>query len=190
MAYGASSLRIVVKWSSPRTEETCSYSSRKRPHDARGVQIPEPELALREHRIGVDAALPLLSGLSPLPSFLPAHRFQASLQERVRVREMLTNLGTALPRFTSPAARLPALQCALRTDVRGQVRLPTGLLRGMRLHGNRELWLELAMPTGLRCRTSVRCPHRCGYSLPRCWTRHPAVTLVAAPPTGHCDPRR
>ncbi|GHH30144.1 hypothetical protein [Streptomyces lanatus] len=74
----------------------------------------------------------------------PAHRFQAGPQERVRVREMLTYLGSALPRFTSPAARLLALQCALRTDVRGHVRLPAGLLRGMRLRGNRELWLELA----------------------------------------------
>ncbi|RSN81873.1 hypothetical protein DMH26_36480 [Streptomyces sp. WAC 05379] len=79
---------------------------------------------------------------SPCPS-RSTPRFQAGLQERVRVREMLTYLGTALPRFTSPAARLLALQCALRTDVRGHVRLPTGLLRGMRLHGNRELWLEL-----------------------------------------------
>ncbi|MFD5861477.1 hypothetical protein [Streptomyces chartreusis] len=68
---------------------------------------------------------------------------QAGLQERVRVREMLTYLGTALPRFTSPAARLLALQCALRADTRGHVRLPAGLLRGMRLRQNRELWLEL-----------------------------------------------
>ncbi|GHH30406.1 hypothetical protein [Streptomyces lanatus] len=57
---------------------------------------------------------------------------------------MLTYLGTALPQFTSPAARLLALQCALRADTRGHVRLPTGLLRGMRLRQSRELWLELA----------------------------------------------
>ncbi|MFD0008933.1 hypothetical protein ACFVJ4_42165 [Streptomyces sp. NPDC127178] len=79
----------------------------------------------------------------PCPS-AHARRFQAGLQERVRVREMLTYLGAALPRFPSPAARLLALQCALRTDIRGHVRLPAGLLRGMRLRGNRELWLELA----------------------------------------------
>ncbi|MEV5910604.1 hypothetical protein AB0M00_17095 [Streptomyces chartreusis] len=89
-----------------------------------------------------------LSGSTRPPASLcppePAQRFKAGLQERVRVREMLTYLGTALPRFTSPAARLLALQCALRTDVRGRVRLPAGLLRGMRLRGNRELWLELA----------------------------------------------
>ncbi|WP_256338421.1 hypothetical protein [Streptomyces sp. KS_5] len=57
---------------------------------------------------------------------------------------MLTYLGTALPQFTSPAARLLALQCALRADTRGHVRLPTGLLRGMHLRQSRELWLELA----------------------------------------------
>ncbi|MGW9031158.1 hypothetical protein ACWGQ5_45380 [Streptomyces sp. NPDC055722] len=64
--------------------------------------------------------------------------------ERMRVREMLTYLGAALPRFTSPAARLLALQCALRVTTRGQVRLPSGLLRGMRLHRRQELWQELA----------------------------------------------
>jgi hypothetical protein len=57
---------------------------------------------------------------------------------------MLTYLATALPRFTSPAARLLALQCALRVNTRGQVRLPSGLLRGMRLYGRPELWQELA----------------------------------------------
>jgi hypothetical protein len=57
---------------------------------------------------------------------------------------MLTYLGTALPRFTSPAARLLALQCALRADACGRVRMPAGLLRGMRLRANGELWLELA----------------------------------------------
>ncbi|WP_093911467.1 hypothetical protein [Streptomyces sp. cf386] len=80
---------------------------------------------------------------SPCPS-APARRFHSGLQERVRVQEMLTYLGAALPRFTSPAARLLALQCALRTDIRGHVRLPAGLLQGMRLRQNRELWLELA----------------------------------------------
>ncbi|MER5916520.1 hypothetical protein ABT124_40585 [Streptomyces sp. NPDC001982] len=53
---------------------------------------------------------------------------------------MLTYLAAALPRFTSPAA----LQCALRVNTRGHVRLPSGLLRGMRLYGRPELWQELA----------------------------------------------
>ncbi|MEU6325160.1 hypothetical protein [Streptomyces sp. NPDC047009] len=57
---------------------------------------------------------------------------------------MLSYLAAALPRFTSPAARLLALQCALRVNTRGQVRLPSGLLRGMRLYGRPELWQELA----------------------------------------------
>ncbi|MEV0743434.1 hypothetical protein AB0I51_47710 [Streptomyces sp. NPDC050549] len=70
-----------------------------------------------------------------MPPFGPA--------EQRRVREMLTYLATALPRFSSPAARLLALQCALRADRHGQVRLPHGFLRGMRLHDRAELWLEL-----------------------------------------------
>ncbi|MFD7817653.1 hypothetical protein ACFV6E_32745 [Streptomyces sp. NPDC059785] len=63
--------------------------------------------------------------------------------EQQRVREMLTYLAAALPRFSSPAARLLALQCALRTDSRGQIRMPHGFLRGMRLHGHTEVWSEL-----------------------------------------------
>jgi hypothetical protein len=57
---------------------------------------------------------------------------------------MLTRLATALPRFTSPGARLLALQCALRADTHGRVRVPHGLLRAMRLSGRTELWQELA----------------------------------------------
>jgi hypothetical protein len=56
---------------------------------------------------------------------------------------MLTYLSAALPRFTSPAARLLALQCALRADTRGHVTVAEGLLRSMRLRGRRELWQEL-----------------------------------------------
>ncbi|NGO43062.1 hypothetical protein [Streptomyces ureilyticus] len=78
--------------------------------------------------------------------------------ERLRVREMLTYLGVALPRFSSPAARLLALQCALRADVRGRVRLPSGLLRSMRLHSRSELWSELEHAGWLRC-SFPRRPH-------------------------------
>ncbi|MEU2490886.1 hypothetical protein [Streptomyces sp. NPDC007883] len=74
----------------------------------------------------------------------PASTSPSPFHDHLRVREMLTYLATALPQFTSPAARLLALQCALRADSRGRVRLPAGLLRGMRLHGRRELWEELA----------------------------------------------
>ncbi|MFC4469331.1 hypothetical protein ACFPH6_33270 [Streptomyces xiangluensis] len=71
--------------------------------------------------------------------------------EQQRVREMLTYLAVALPRFSSPAARLLALQCALRADARGRVRLPDGFLRGMRLHGRPELWHELQHADWLHC---------------------------------------
>ncbi|WP_282703919.1 hypothetical protein [Streptomyces sp. CC219B] len=93
------------------------------------------------------AVVPDILSCTPRPRPFPppsARRSRTGLEERVRVREMLTYLGTVLPRFASPAARLLALQCALRADPHGQVRLPGGLLRGMRLRGNREPWLELA----------------------------------------------
>ncbi|MFC8208939.1 hypothetical protein [[Kitasatospora] papulosa] len=77
--------------------------------------------------------------------------------ERTRVKEMLTYLAAALPQFTSPAARLLALQCALRSDTHGHVRLPDGLLRGMRLHGRNELWEELEHTRWLR-RTAGKHP--------------------------------
>lgn len=64
--------------------------------------------------------------------------------ESRRVREMLTYLASALGCVTSPAARLLALQCALRADTNGRVLLPGGLLRGMRLHRRAEVWQELA----------------------------------------------
>ncbi|ANP52013.1 hypothetical protein J2Z21_008881 [Streptomyces griseochromogenes] len=70
--------------------------------------------------------------------------------EYLRVREMLTYLATALPRCTSPAARLLALQLALRANAHGLVRLPAGLLRSMRLRGRTEIWEELAHGFWLR----------------------------------------
>jgi hypothetical protein len=64
--------------------------------------------------------------------------------EPQRVREMLTHLASTLGCVTSPAARLLALQCALRANTRGCARLPVGLLRSMRLHRRTEAWQELA----------------------------------------------
>lgn len=78
--------------------------------------------------------------------------------EQMRVQEILTYLAAALPRFTSPATRLLALQCALRADTSAYVRLPGGLLRGMRLCGRRELWEELEHADWLR-HTASRNPH-------------------------------
>ncbi|MFJ9908058.1 hypothetical protein ACIRVK_35155 [Streptomyces sp. NPDC101152] len=82
---------------------------------------------------------------SPHPDSAPARtrRPQTDDEHRQRVREMLTYLASALPSVTSPAARLLALQCALRADRHGRVRLSAGLLRGMRLHRRPEVWQEL-----------------------------------------------
>ncbi|MEU6807722.1 hypothetical protein ABZ920_01590 [Streptomyces sp. NPDC046831] len=79
--------------------------------------------------------------------------------DRLLVQEMLTYLAAALPRFSSASARLLALQCALRADTRGNVRLPHGLLRGMHVHGRAELWSELAYAGWLQC-AAPREPHR------------------------------
>ncbi|MEU9065002.1 hypothetical protein AB0D13_40790 [Streptomyces sp. NPDC048430] len=49
------------------------------------------------------------------------------------MREMLSYLAVALPAGASAATRLLALQCALRSTCSGEVRIPTGLVRGMRL---------------------------------------------------------
>ncbi|MFE5374427.1 hypothetical protein [Streptomyces mirabilis] len=55
----------------------------------------------------------------------------------------------------SPAARLLAVQCALRADTSAYVRLPGVLLRGMRLRGRRRWWEELEHAGWLR-RTACR----------------------------------
>ncbi|MDF9867927.1 hypothetical protein RKD45_006855 [Streptomyces griseus] len=79
---------------------------------------------------------------------------------QARVRQTLTYLASALPRSCSPGARLVALQCALRADLNGEVRLPLGLLRGMRLHQRADLWDELEyagwLRRGARSRVQVR----------------------------------
>jgi hypothetical protein len=63
---------------------------------------------------------------------------------------MLSYLAAALPHGASPGARLLALQCALRTDRRGQAHLPAGLLRGMRLLHDPAPWQELEAARWLR----------------------------------------
>jgi len=70
--------------------------------------------------------------------------------DRVRVREMLSYLATALPQNTSAAARLLALQCALRMNPRMQVRLPKGVLRSLRLNAASGPWRELEHARWLR----------------------------------------
>ncbi|MGW5207915.1 hypothetical protein ACWEQ5_25205 [Streptomyces griseoincarnatus] len=56
---------------------------------------------------------------------------------------MLSYLAAALPHEVSAAARLVALQCALRMDSRMRVRLPVGILRSLRLSTTPRPWQEL-----------------------------------------------
>ncbi|MGW1002050.1 hypothetical protein [Streptomyces sp. NPDC002520] len=70
--------------------------------------------------------------------------------ERIRVREILSYLAAALPAGTSAAARLLALQCALRVDIRMHVRLPNGVLRSLRLNAVQDPWRELEHARWLR----------------------------------------
>lgn len=141
---------------------------------------------------------PPLPSTCPPPSVLAGPRAEPDERVRVRVREMLTYLGAALPQFTSPAARLLGLQCALRTDSRGNVRLPTGLLSGMRLRGHPELWQELAhagwleppdvrsMPVQVRLLDATvldQAPGRLARCRAAHWALRPTpLALPAAPP--------
>jgi hypothetical protein len=75
---------------------------------------------------------------------------------------MLSYLASALPAETGPAARLIALQCALRMNDSAQVRLPLGVLRSLRLEPARDSWRELhqagwlhATPPASRAKTSA-----------------------------------
>ncbi|WP_254594765.1 hypothetical protein [Streptomyces sp. 8P21H-1] len=69
--------------------------------------------------------------------------------ERIRVCEMLNYLAAALPESTTAAARLLALQCALRMDATMHVQLARGMLRGQRLDSP-DLWRELERTRWLR----------------------------------------
>lgn len=140
---------------------------------------------------------PAPSGCPSAPA--PVRQRPSASDERLRVREMLTYLATALPRFTSPGARLLALQCALRADSRGHLRVPHGLLRGLRLYGRIELWQELARahwlrlpdlkaaPVEVHLRDATLLEHAPGRRT-RChaahWALHPAplASLTTAPP--------
>lgn len=62
--------------------------------------------------------------------------------DRHRVAEILSYLAAALPAGVSADARLIALQCSLRMDLRMQVRLPAGVLRSLRLT-DPQGWQEL-----------------------------------------------
>lgn len=70
--------------------------------------------------------------------------------DQIRVREMLSYLAAALPIHTGAGARLLAVQCALRMDSQGRVRLPTGVLRSLRLGRDPLPWSELEQARWLR----------------------------------------
>ncbi|MGC5040035.1 hypothetical protein ACPXCS_32230 [Streptomyces sp. DT190] len=67
---------------------------------------------------------------------------------------MLSYLAAALPESTPAAARLLALQCALRVDAAMQVRLPKGMLRSLRLD-TPDPWHELEHARWLRIRPAT-----------------------------------
>lgn len=80
------------------------------------------------------AVVPDTARHSPPAGFpSPRRRTPSGLAEEVRVGEMLSYLTVALPTGVSAATRLLALQCALRSSRGGEVCIPTGLVRGMRL---------------------------------------------------------
>ncbi|MBE8477341.1 hypothetical protein IQ210_40960 [Streptomyces sp. 3R004] len=78
------------------------------------------------------------------------------LPSATRVREMLAYLAAALPACTSAAARLVALQCALRVDGEGSVTLADGITRSMRLGHLHVIWHELEQAAWLRSDPSAQ----------------------------------
>jgi len=70
--------------------------------------------------------------------------------DQARVREMLSYLAAALPSHVGAAARLLAVQCALRMNTDGRVRLPAGVLRSLRLSRDPLPWSELEQSRCLR----------------------------------------
>ncbi|TQK49847.1 hypothetical protein FBY35_0121 [Streptomyces sp. SLBN-118] len=129
-----------------RLADTCASCAAATPHAA---VIPDTALN--------PSSTQRLPGDGPGSS--PAKRMgrPRGASEQVPVQEMLSYLAAALPTGTSPEARLLALQCALRANRHGQVRLPTGLLRAMRLGHASAHWHEL------ECRRWL-CPVQRGIS--------------------------
>lgn len=145
--------------------------------------VPDTLLGSPRRRSIGHAVRPARHGVTPGPD------------ERTRVREMLTYLSAALPQFTSPAARMLALQCALRSNSRGHVTLPDGLLRSMRLQRRWELWLELTQAGWLQASgmqsgtmsarlldTTVldQVPGRCVRRRAAHWALHPTPLVLPA----------
>ncbi|MFG3117460.1 hypothetical protein ACGF4C_24040 [Streptomyces sp. NPDC048197] len=79
---------------------------------------------------------------------------------------MLSYLAAALPAEVGAAARLLALQCALRATASGRLRMPAGLLRGMRMGQCSSPWQELEQ-SGWLTRLSTNSPRarQCGVAV-------------------------
>lgn len=109
----------------------------------------------------------------------PAGTLRATLLDGAapahRVRDMLSYLAATLPPDMSAEGRLLALQCALRSNTSGQVHLPAGLLRGMRLA--RESCDQDRYSTGVQVGTRSGCELRVQPG-------RPDVTLANLPLTG------
>jgi len=103
--------------------------------------------------------------LSPPPGRSRRKRQVRGPQVEVRVREMLSYLAVALPTEVGAAARLLALQCALRATASGRLRMPAGLLRGMRMDQRSSPWQELEQSGWLtRVSRSSSWARRCGVA--------------------------
>lgn len=87
---------------------------------------------------------------SPNPTLRRRKRCPKGPGDQIRVREMLSYLAAALPAHVGAAARLLAVQCALRMDSEGQVRLSAGVLRSLRLDRDPLPWGELERGWWLR----------------------------------------
>lgn len=94
----------------------------------------------------------LTSGTSPASRTNTRRRSRQpkAPDSQTRVREMLSYLAAALPADTGAAARLIALQCALRMNGSAEARLPFGVLRSLRLGDAMDPWLELSHAGWLR----------------------------------------
>ncbi|MET8682076.1 hypothetical protein ABZW18_32005 [Streptomyces sp. NPDC004647] len=88
--------------------------------------------------------------LGTAPRIRQARHRQQGPGEQVRVHEMLSYLAAALATSTNSAARLLAVQCALRSTATGGIRMSAGLLRGMRLGDAPAAWHELEQDGWLR----------------------------------------
>ncbi|MFF3459666.1 hypothetical protein ACFYXH_36305 [Streptomyces sp. NPDC002730] len=133
-----------------RLADTCAACAAATPYAA---VVPDTALAAPSRRHP--------SGDKPGSGRVKRARRRRGPSEQVRIQDMLSYLASALPRGTSPEARLLALQCVLRADNHGQVRLPVGLLRGLRLAHDPTLWHELEHHRWLHLlpQQNTACPH-------------------------------